>query len=120
MKRLIDISGKRFYHSMIDQVIEEYSSKGKCAIIIDENYLDEFSNNAGELIEKSVNQLIIISENLNEISLQIVKSNVLLVSVGDLEEAVRIAVLGAYNHEVIYVSEKDEKEFKRVIELIES
>ena len=119
MKELINISGQQFYYSIIDQVIERCSQKENCAIIIDENCLDEFMDNAKELVGISVNQLIINSKNLNKALVQLEGANVLLTSVGSLEEAVKISICGIeLSKHVVCISEKSESEVGIVLESI--
>jgi len=119
MNELINISGQQFYSATIDQVIERCSHKERCAIIIDENYLGEFVANSKDIVGESVNQIVIISENLNAVLAQLKGLNVLLISVGSFEEAVKISILGSeLSKNVICISEKSNSELKSVIEVI--
>lgn len=119
MKELINISGQQFYYSTIDQVIERCSQKEKCAIIIDESHLDEFLAKGENLIEEHVNQLIIISGNINTAFAQLQGVSVLLIAVGSFEEAVRVAILGtALSKEVICIPKENENTVGEIIEVI--
>jgi hypothetical protein len=119
MKELINISGQQFYYSTINQVIERCSLKEKCAIIIDESHLDEFLTKRENIIEECVDQLIIISENVDTALTQLEGVSVLLIAVGSFEEAVRVAILGtALSKEVICIPKEDENTVGEIIEVI--
>ena len=110
MKELINISGQQFYHSTIEQVNESCSQKENCAIIIDESYLDQLIENGRDIIGSSVNQLIIISEKVNEALLQIEGIGVFLVSAIDTKDALKLAVMSEpLSKEMICVLKEDEK-----------
>lgn len=119
MKKLINISGQQFYYSSIDQVIEQCSQKEKCAVIIDKIHLDEFLDKGNKVIGKYVDQIIIISENVDTALAQLEGVSVLLIAVMDFEEAVRIAIFGtALTKEVICIPKEDEKTVGNIIDVI--
>ncbi len=108
MQKLIKISDQQFYYSTIDQVIESCSQEEDCAIIIDENYLDQFLENGGDVIGTNINQVIIISESVNTALSKLEGVGVFLLAAVSLEDAVRLAVLGeALSKEVVCVSKEE-------------
>ncbi|MDG1476684.1 MAG: hypothetical protein P8Q14_06035 [Vicingaceae bacterium] len=114
---LIDISGQQFYSTTIDQLAEECSQKERCALIIDEKELTEFTSKSKTVVGKSVNQIIVISESLNAIHTLFEGEKVLLISVLNYEEAVKIAVSGVeLSQQVICIADKEGSELKRVFE----
>ena len=94
MQELINISDQLFYYSTIDKVIESCSQKENCAIIIDENYLNEFLVNGNDVIGSNINQIIIISECVNTVLSRLEGVSVLLLAAVSLKDAVKLAVLG--------------------------
>lgn len=119
MKELINISGQQFYSSSVDQVIERCSDKENCAIIIDESHLDEFLSKGENIIGKCVNQIIIISENVNAALSKLEGVVVLLIAVNSFEEAVRVTILGEkLSKEVICILKEDENKIGEIIDLI--
>ena len=119
MKELINISGQQFYYSTIDQVIERCSDKEGCAIIIDESHLNDFLNKGDKIIGECVNQIIIISENVNTAITKLEGVAVLLIAANSFEEAVRVAILGeALSKEVICIPKEDESTVGQIIEVI--
>ncbi len=119
MKELINISGQQFYYSTVDQVIERCSQLERCAIIIDESHLDEFLTKGGNIIGECVDQIIIISENVDTALSQLKGVSVLLIAAGSFEEAVRVAILGtALSKEVICIPKEDEKTVGDIIDVI--
>lgn len=116
MKELINISGQQFYYSTVDQVIERCSLEGRCAIIIDESHLNDLLTKGGNIIGGCVDQIIIISENVNTVLSQLEGVSVLLIAVGSFEEAVRVAILGtSLSKEVICISKEDEKTVEKLL-----
>ncbi len=116
---MINIGAQQFYYSTIDQVIERCSQENNCAIIIDESHLGEFLTKGVNVVGKCVNQMIIISENLNTVLSQMGGVSVLLIAVGSFEEAVRIALLGeALIKEVICIPKEDENTVREIIDVI--
>ena len=100
-------------------MIERCSQKEKCAIIIDESHLDEFLTKGVNIIGECVNQIIIISENVNTALIRLGEVSVLLVAAGSFEEAVRIAILGAsLNKEIVCILKEDEKIASDIIDVI--
>ena len=120
MKELVKISGQQFYYSTIDKVIESCSQKESCAIILDENYLDEFLENGGDIIGSSINQIIIISESVNAVLSHLEGVSVFLLAAVSLEDAVKLAVLGeALSNEVVCVSKEDAASVMKVLAAME-
>ena len=108
MQELINISGQKFYYSTIDQVIESCSQKENCAIIIDENYLDQFLKNGDDVIGSNINQIIIISESVNTVLSRLEGVSVFLLAAVSLKDAVKLAVLGeALSKDVVCISKED-------------
>jgi len=119
MKALINISGQQFYSSTIDQAIEQCFDKENCAIIVDENCLAELMVKGEEAVRESVNQIIVVSENLNTVYPLFEEENMLLISAVGVEEAIKFFVFSAeLSSDVVYVSEKKEAELQHVVELI--
>jgi hypothetical protein len=119
MNKLINILGQQFYTANIDQIIEQCSQKEKCALVIDENYLVEFLSRSEEIVGKSVNQIIVISENLNTVFPLFEDEKVLLISAINIKEAMKVAVFGAeLSNDVVCVSDQDASELKSVLKLI--
>jgi hypothetical protein len=120
MQELIKISGQQFYYSTIDKVIESCSQKENCAIIIDENYLDEFLENGSDVVGSNINQIIIISESVNTVLSQLEGVSVFLLAAVSLEDAVKLAVLGeALSSEVVCVSKEDAASVMKVLAAME-
>lgn len=116
MKKLINISDQQFYSTKIYQIVESCSQKENCAIIIDENYLEEFVKVGGEIIGNQVNQIIIISETLNAAFSLLEGVSVFIVAANNLEEAVCIAILGeALSKEIICVQIEDEQKVMEIM-----
>ncbi len=116
MQELIKISGQQFYYSTIDKVIESCSQKENCAIIIDENYLDEFLKNGDNVIGSSINQIIIISESVNTVLSRLEGVSVFLLAAVSLEDAVKLAILGeALSKEVVCVPKEDAASVTKVL-----
>ena len=116
MKELINISGQQFYYSTLGELVGRWSQKEKCAIIIDESYLEEFLNNEGNILDES-GQIIIISENVDSALAQLEGTNILLIAVGSFEEAVKIAISGsALSKKVICLSKEDEKTVGKILD----
>ena len=118
MKELVNISGQQFYYSTINQVIGRWSQKEKCAIIIDESYLDEFLTESGNLI-RELNQIIIISKHVNTAIKSLQGVNVLLIAVDNFNEGVKIALLGNnLSNKVICVPKEDENVARKIMDEI--
>lgn len=119
MNELINILDQQFYTANIDQVIEHCSQKEKCALVIDENYLVEFLSRSEGIVGESVNQIIVISENLNAVFPLFEDEKVLLISAINVEEAMKIAVFGAeLSNDAVCVSDQDASELKSALKLI--
>ena len=119
MDMLIDISEQQFYSAKIDHLVEKCSQKERCAIIIDEKELEEFISKSKAIVGKSVNQIIVISENLNTVHPLFEGEKVLLISALNYEEAVKIAISGVeLSQQVICIADKEDSVLKRVIEEI--
>lgn len=120
MKELINISGQQFYHSAIDQLIERCSQNEKCAIIIDEDHLDELLKKAIDIIGKNVNQIIIISDTINKALEPLIDKDVLLLATNSFEHGTRLAMLGsALSKTVICVLDEDTEKLKEIIKGVE-
>lgn len=119
MKKLINISGQQFYYSTISQVVERCSQKEKYAIIIDEIHLNELLDKGSKIIGQCVDQIIIISKDVNAALAQLEGVSVLLIAVISFEEAVRIAILGtALTKEVVCIPKEDEHTVGSIIDVI--
>ena len=119
MDMLIDISEQQFYSAKIDQLVEECSQKERCALIIDEKELEEFISKSKAVVGESVNQIIVISENLNAVHPLFEGEKVLLISALNYEEAMKIAISGTeLSQQVICIADKEDSELKRVFEEI--
>lgn len=120
MSDVINISDLQFNTSSIEEVSEKCISKNKCALIISENDVTSMMSKSKDVVGKSVNQIIIISEDLSSVSNAFEGINVLLISAKSLEEAVQLSVTGEYSEEVIYVSNNGGDDLKQVIKSLES
>jgi hypothetical protein len=119
MNELVNIPGQQFYSSTIDQAIGKCSQKEQCAIIVDENCLAELIARGKEVVRKSVNQIIVVSGNLNAVYPLFEGEKVLLISAVSVEEAIKFSVFSAeLSSDVIYVSDKKEAELQHVVELL--
>jgi hypothetical protein len=119
MEELINIDGQQFYYSTIDQVVERCSKKEKCAIIIDESHLDDLLSKGMDIIGECVDQIIIISENVNLALEQLKDKDVLLLSAKNLKQAIQYAILSTeLNNEVICIPKEGKDETSEIIELI--
>ena len=113
------MSSRQTYVSSIEQAVKLCSVKEKCALVVDEKFFDEFLIQSKSLTEKSVNQIIVVSENLNMVYPLFKDKNMLLISVSDIEEALKFYVFGAeLSNEVVFVSDKNETELQREVELL--
>jgi len=116
LKELNNISGQQFYYSTLAELAGRWSQKERCAIIIDESYLDEFLSSDGNIIDES-SQIIIISENVDSALSQLEGVNILLIAVGSFKEAVKIAISGsALSKKVICLSKEDEKTVGNILD----
>ncbi|MFB0924650.1 MAG: hypothetical protein QMB65_05120 [Vicingaceae bacterium] len=110
MLDLLDISGQKFYYSTIEEVIESCSQKENCAIIIDENYLEEFLANGNDIIGPNINQIIIISDSVNTVLSKLEGVSVLLLAAVSLKDAVRLAIFGLALSGVVVCVPKEDKD----------
>ena len=119
MEGLINIGGQQFYYSTIDQVVDKCSRLESCAIIVDEIHLDELLAKGEPIIGKCVNQIIIISQNVNKALKKLENKNLLLLAACNLKEAIRIGVLGeGMFKDIICIPKQEESELKSIVELI--
>jgi len=119
MEELINIGNQHFYYSTVDQIEDDCALKESCAIIIDDFLLEELLGKGFTMIGKNVNQIIIISENVNKALSQLIGKDVLLLSAGSLKEAVGIAVLGEdLNKYIICIPKEDKDGAKSIVELL--
>lgn len=121
MNEVINILDQQFYSAEINQAIEQCYQNEKCAIIIDEEQLNDFLSLGKEIVGKQVNQIIIISENLNMSYPLFEGCYVLLVSVVSFENAIKIARSGAeLINVVVSISDSAEIAHKRLVEILSS
>ena len=121
MKEWVNISGQKFYYSTIEQLKDRCAQKEKCAIIIDDNHLEEFLTSGDSIIGRCVDQIIIISENVDTALIQLKDENLLLLSASSFEEAVRFAILGEkFFHDVICIPKEDENSAIKIIKAIKT
>ena len=119
MVALHNIEGQQFYYSTIIQVVEKCSQKEKCALIVDEIYLNELLTKGINIIGKCVNQIIIIGDNINSVQQQLSDKNILLIAADTSVQAIQYAILSAeLNEEIICIPKEDEKTTSEIIELI--
>lgn len=118
MKELINIHNIQFYHSSIPELIQ-YGSTNKCALIIDEPNLEKLISEGLEKVSGQVNQMIIISENLNACLPSLKDIDAFIVAANDFDQAVRFSIFSAeLNKDVICVIEEDNAKSKELIELV--
>ena len=119
MEELINIAGKQFYYSTMDQLIERCSQKEKCALIIDNDHIDELLNKAMDIIGTCVNQLIIVSGNVNTTLPHFIGKDVLIMAADNFEEAVRFAIYGdALSKEVICIPKEEDNIKGKIVDII--
>lgn len=119
MEELVNIGNQQFYYSTINQVVDKCVQKERCAIIVDEFHLEELLAKGEPIIGKCVNQIIIISDSVNKALGHLIGIDVLLLSACNLEEAVRIAILGEdLNKHIICIPKVEKDELKSIVELI--
>jgi hypothetical protein len=116
MHKLTNISVQQFYYSTIDQLIERCSQQEKCALIIDNNQFDDLVNKGMNIIGDSVNQIIIISGNMNTSLPQLIGKDVLLMAADNFEQAARFAIYGeALSTNVICCVNQDENAVNAIL-----
>ncbi|MGB0882146.1 MAG: hypothetical protein ACPGSO_04275 [Vicingaceae bacterium] len=110
MQKLVKILDQQFYYSVIENIHTLCSQKEISTIIIDDIYFDELLEKSKNSIGSNINQIIIISENINQIISKLVGLDVLLLAAQDLEEAINLAVLGEplSNSVACFVKESEE------------
>jgi len=119
MDPLVKIKGQEFHTVALNEVSVSCSHTNRCVVVIDESDLVAFVENGMENILTSVNQIIIISKNLNSARTLFEGINVLLISVQNLEEAMKVSVMGeGYSKEVAYVTNEDSSEWQRLVEML--
>jgi hypothetical protein len=119
VKELINIGGQQFYYSTVEQVIDRCAKKEACAIIIDKIHLNELLTKGESIIGECVNQIIIISDDVNDAFTKLEGIGVLLIAAENFEEATRLAILGsAMSNAVICIPKEDEKTVGNIIEVI--
>lgn len=117
MKELINITGQKFYYTSINQLIERCPQQEECALIIDSNQFDEFISKGMNTIGACVNQLIIISGNMNTSLSQLIGKDLLLMAADNFEEAAKFAIFGeALSKNVMCAVGHDEKSLKTILE----
>ena len=57
MKGLINISDYQIYVSTVDQAIEQCSQKERCALVVDENCVDEFIAQSKRIVVKLLSEV---------------------------------------------------------------
>jgi hypothetical protein len=121
MKELNNISGQKFYFATIEQLKDRCSQKEKCAIIIDEDHLKELLTFGLSVIGECVDQIIIISENVDTALVQLKDEDLLLLSIDSFEDAVRLAILGSiFFHDVICILKEDENVASEILKAIKT
>lgn len=119
MNELINIEGQQFYYSTIEQVIDRCAKKEACTIIIDKIHLNELLTKGVSIIGECVNQIIIISENVNDAFSKLEGVKVLLIAAENFEEAARLAILlAALSNSVVCIPKEDEKTVGNIIDII--
>jgi len=117
MEELINILDQQFYYSHVDGLMDGCARFDKCAIIIEEEELLSFLEVGMELIGRKINQVVVISENLNVIYKKLHACNVLLISALDFKEAVRFSIMNTeITKDVVCVSK--ESEVNKIMESI--
>lgn len=119
MEELINIDGQQFYCSDIEQVVDKSSLIKDCAIIVDEQHLQEFLKKGERFIGKYINQIIIISDSVNVALGQLQNKNVLLISSLDLGHAIHCAILSeGLNKNIICIPKEGKREVEKILELM--
>lgn len=118
MEALITINNQQFYYAEIPELVD-FSSSNKCAVIIDENKLEELLKSAVKIGSNHVNQIIVITDNLNAAYSNIKNSNVFIISAHSLEQAVQFAVFSAeLSQKICCISKIETSNLKEVIESV--
>ena len=119
MKELINIAEQKFYYTSIDHLIEQCSQYEECALIIDNNQFDDLLSKGEEIIGACVNQLIIISGNMNTSITQLIGKDVLLMAADNFEQAVKFTIFGeALSKNIMCVVDQDENSLKSILGVI--
>jgi len=119
MKGLINILGQHYYYSTINELIKQDSLKEVSAIIIEELYLEEFLLKGKKILQKDVDQIIIISENVDTAISNIEAIGILLISAESFENALKIASLSSDScKEIICIVKEDENKISEILNTI--
>ncbi len=119
MSDVINISGLQFETSSIEGISEKCASKNRCAFIISEKDVVSMMSESKDVVCKSVNQVIIIGEDLSSVSEFFKGISVLLIAAKSLEEAVQLSITGEYSEEVIYMSKNRGDDLKQLVKSLE-
>ena len=93
MEKIIELSGQHFHFSKDEKLVENCSSLNNCAIIIDEDNLNNLIQNGDKIIGSNVKEIIVITNNLNPFFEKLISKNILLIKAISLNDAIsRIAI----------------------------
>jgi hypothetical protein len=117
MKKLINIGGQQYYYATVSELLSDCSEK--CAVIINEDLLKELIDKGIENIESYVNQIIVISENVNTALTPLIGIDVFLMAASSTEQAIRFGTQSsALNNSVVCVL-PDEAAITQILETME-
>jgi len=92
MEKIIKLSGQQFHFSRKEKLIENCASINNCAIIIDEDNLNNLIENGDKYIGSSVKEIIVITNNLNPYFEKLISKNILLIKAKSLNDAINLAI----------------------------
>lgn len=118
MEPVITIKDQHFYYVGISELIT-FSNDNKCAVIIDEDQVQHLLDANPVIDGKHINQIIVISENLQSALSKLSGFCVFSMLAVDLDEAVRFSIFSAdINQHVCCVTNVDKPKLKELVELV--
>ncbi len=91
MEMLINIKDQQFLEASVEE-LNGFCAENNCAIVIDEFNLEKLIDSGIKTALNKKNQLIIISENVNQALSVLVGVEVLLVAASNLNQAIKLAI----------------------------
>jgi len=117
MELLNNISGQQFYFSTVSEIEKLKTLNSNCAIVIDEDNLNKLLSE--DWVDKKVNQIIIITENVYPAMEQIKAENILLIAVSGVEQAIGFTMYKpVISKNVVFIT-GDKSEVERIVKLNE-
>lgn len=115
MELILNINDQQFYRAEVPDLVD-YSSVNKCAVIIDEDNLQELLSTDIKFTVNNISQVIIISDSLNTFLPDFIGKEVFLISAIETKQAIEIAFLSKdLNKNVVCVLNLEMDELKKII-----